>query len=493
MEDGTRSVVKCIYEHSLHIPDKIAVIGTDCTVNYKTFWQYIMGASQLLKERALKQGDRVIVEAGPTVEYLTCCFAIHLCGAVCVPVENGAPESRVQEIAHEVEASLILTGWHPFEQMGCNFESLKGIDNTGYKFPAEHLLQDILFTTGTTGKSKGVMISHFGLMNMCEAENEFLNYSDNNIWLIPTPMNHGGGIRRTYMSMVKGSTVVLMNGFKNLKLFFDNIKRYHVTSIYIPPTAIHYILLLASKELSKYDNQLDFLYTASAPLTSEDKDNLIKLLPHVRKFNSYASTEVSAVACIDYNATPVEVNCVGRPYPGVKIFTVDDELNPFEATKDKPGIIAIKNNTCTLGYWNEPELTMQTIRNGIIYMSDIGYISKEGYLYLMGRRDDVINVGGLKVAPIEVEDVALHFPGVSECVCVPFGDKISELCIKMFIVLKEDSALNTEQLASYLKSKLESYKIPRFIEIIDEIPKTFNGKVDRKKMINMAKSGFRNK
>lgn len=474
-------------------PDKTAVIATDCTVDYKTFWKYILGANQLLKEKHVKQGDRIVLEASHTVEYLTCCFAIHLLGAACVPVEKNAPENRIYEIANEVEASLVLTGKNPLEILGGKLESLAYIVNSGYEFPSDNSLQDIVFTTGTTGKSKGVMITHREQMNISLAANIALNYGKDNIWMIPTPMNHGGGIRRMYMSLVRGSTVLLQDGFRNLKLFFDNMQQFKVTSVFMPPTAVHTILSLAGKELAKYDRQLDFLYSSGDVLQEIDKQKLNVLLPNVRKFDVYSSSEAGDVAFIDYNKVkPLNNNCVGKPYPGVEFYIVDENYHPIKSSKENPGIIAVKSDSIMSGYWKEPELTKETVKNGIIYMADLGYVDEDGKLYLLGRRDDVINIGGLKVAPSEVEDVALHFPKISECVCVPYNNKIIGLCIKMYVVLKEGCVLDKEEIADYLKTKLEAYKIPKMFECVDSIPKTFNGKIDRKRIVYMANSGSPN-
>ncbi len=477
-----RSIVKSIYDHSINYPDKKAIIALDTTVDYKTLWPMVKGMAKLLLDRGLKKGDRVILEANHTVEFLVMCYGIHLAGGVHVPVEFNAPKERVSDISREIEPSMVFTGEHPLEAFGITLEGLLSVECGEPEFPTEDMLQEILFTTGTTGKSKGVMITHYGQMNMCESQNAVLNYSVDNVWLIPTPMNHAAGLRKTHMSMVRGSTVLLMNGFTNLKLFFANIRDHGVTSIYLPPAGVHYILMLASKELAKYDGQLDFLYSSSSALPGGDKEKLISLLPSVRKFDAYGGSEVGAVCYIDYNSVTGNTKCVGKANPGVDIFIVDEHYNKIDATPENPGIIAIKSNTVTAGYWNEPEMTANTIRDGIIYMTDLGYI-EDGYLYLVGRRDDVINVGGLKIAPTEVEDIALRHPMVNECVCIPYEDKIYGRVVKMLVTLNDGYELDPEALADYLGENLEAYKIPKYIERVDSIPRTFNGKIDRKKII----------
>ena len=478
-----RSIVKSIYDHSVAQPQKTALIAPDRTVDYATLWKMVAGMAALLKEKGLNKGERVILEANHTVEFLVMCYGIHLAGGVHVPVEHAAPADRVAAIAAEITPSMTLTGEHPLENFGVTLDTLAAYDGPVPAFPTEDMLQEILFTTGTTGKSKGVMITHYGQMNMCESQNAVLSYSIDNVWLIPTPMNHAAGLRKTHMSMVRGSTVLLMAGFTNLKLFFDNIKNHRVTSIYLPPAGVHYVLMLGAKELAKYDQQLDFLYSSSSALPGGDKEKLISLLPHVRKFDAYGGSEVGAVCYIDYNAVSDDTKCVGKANPGVDIYIVDEHYNRMDnATKENPGIIAIRSNTVTAGYWNEPEMTANTIRDGVIYMTDLGYI-ENGYLYLVGRRDDVINVGGLKIAPTEVEDVALRHPMVDECVCIPYEDRVYGRVVKMLVKLSEGYELDTAVLSQYLGEKLEAYKVPKYIVAIDEIPRTFNGKIDRKRII----------
>jgi len=478
-----RSIVKCIYNHSLSQPNKTALIAPDRTVDYATLWRMVAGMAALLKEKGLGKGERVILEANHTVEFLVMCYGIHLAGGVHAPVEHAAPAERVSAIAQEITPSMILTGEHPLDNFGVTLDELAAYDGPLPEFPTEDMLQEILFTTGTTGKSKGVMITHYAQMNMCESQNAVLNYSIDNVWLIPTPMNHAAGLRKTHMSMVRGSTVLLMAGFTNLKLFFDNIKNHHVTSIYLPPSGVHYVLMLGGKELAKYNDQLDFLYSSSSALPGGDKEKLIALLPDVRKFDAYGGSEVGAVCYIDYNAVTGDTKCVGKANPGVDIYIVDEHYNRMDdATADNPGIIAIRSNTVTAGYWNEPELTANTIKDGVIYMTDLGYIDN-GYLYLVGRRDDVINVGGLKIAPTEVEDVALRHPMVDECVCIPFEDRMAGRVVKMLVKVNNGYELDTAELSAYLLEKLEAYKVPKYIVAVDEIPRTFNGKIDRKRII----------
>ena len=131
------------------------------------------------------------------------------------------------------------------------------------------------------------------------------------------------------------------------------------------------------------------------------------------------------------------------------------------------------------GYVNDPELTAQTLVNGIVYTNDLGYIDEDGFVYVTGRRDDVINVGGLKVAPTEVEAAALEYDGVEDCVCVAVPDNITGSALKLLVVIPSGE-LQPAKLSAYLASRLEGYKVPKFYERVEKIARTFNGKIDRK-------------
>ena len=134
---------------------------------------------------------------------------------------------------------------------------------------------------------------------------------------------------------------------------------------------------------------------------------------------------------------------------------------------------------------NEPELTAETIRDGVIYMSDLGFISEDGYLYLIGRRDDVINIGGFKVVLLKLR---MWHKGLRESLsaCIPYEDKMFGRCLKMLVVLKDNYCFDATAISDYMESKLEEFhKIPKIIDCVREIPKTFNGKIDRKRLIEM--------
>jgi acyl-coenzyme A synthetase/AMP-(fatty) acid ligase len=175
---------------------------------------------------------------------------------------------------------------------------------------------------------------------------------------------------------------------------------------------------------------------------------------------------------------------VGKPYPGTDLKFLDEGGFPKENVSHRDfGIIACKNDSVMSGYWKEPELTNSTIVDGYVVMADVGYRDDDGFVYLAGRRDDVIVSGGHKIAPYEVENIASQIPGVSECVCIPREDKIAGFVPVLIVAMEEGAEFSAKEIAERLAERIEGYKMPRSIHQINEMPRVGNTrKIDRRKL-----------
>jgi len=280
--------------------------------------------------------------------------------------------------------------------------------------------------------------------------------------------------------MITGTTAVLIDGFSNVKLFFEYIRDYHVTSILMPPSAVRMILVLASKELPKYSAQLHHIHTGSAAFPEADKERLIELLPDTHLYFAYGSSEAGTVSMFDYAKNKGKLNCVGKPTRNSHIMIVDENRHEIKSSKDNQGFIAITGDVVMSGYYNAPELTGEILDNGIIYTNDMGYFDEEGYLYMTGRKGDVINIGGLKISPTEVEDIVLRFPGISDAACFAIHDRMGGTVPKLIIIEEPGVTVDIMKLQEHMLNNLEAFKVPKIIEKVTEIPKTSNGKTDRK-------------
>jgi acyl-coenzyme A synthetase/AMP-(fatty) acid ligase len=247
------------------------------------------------------------------------------------------------------------------------------------------------------------------------------------------------------------------------------------------------LVQLAAKKLSEFSDQLDHIHAGSAALPETDKEKISEILPDSRLIFAYGSSEAGCVSLYDFASYQGKINCVGKPNVNAEIFMVDDDKKPYKATKENPGRIAIKGDMVMQGYYKDEELTKTVIdENGVFYTSDLGYIDDEGFIYMVGRADDVINVGGLKIAPTEVEHEVLRMEGIVEAACFATDNKLTGKVPNLAVVMAEGYEFDGKAIAKFLFENLEAYKVPKNIFPVDEIPKKPNGKHDRTNFYKLA-------
>ena len=487
------SIALMIQQFAEEKPLMPAVIANGETCTYQQLACCNRKAARYLQEKGIGPGDRVIVEADHIMPYIYFWYGLQLLGATFVPVEKDTPSNRILEIAGELETTHMVTLTAredlpqavSLEEITPRFLAMD--DSFAAQPPEESALAEILFTTGTTGKSKGVMVSYGNQVNIALAGVETTNIRTDDVWLIPTPMNHAAGLRKCHICMAVGCTVVLLEGFRNFKKYFQTIRDYKVTALYLPPSAIHLLLAVASKNLAELKDQLHFIYSSSAAYPESDKEKMRKLLPKVHMYNCFGSSEVGVVCTDEFcvSGGSVYSGSVGKPNSLSEIVILDENFNEkANATAQDPGLVAIRSKSVAQGYWNEPEQTAKAFRNGMLVMSDLCYFAPNGELILVGRSNDTINLGGLKVAPLEVEEVVMRAPCVDECLLIPMT-RGGNTALKLLVVLKEGMELDEESIRALIQKDLEPYKMPKQIQVVEEIQKTFNGKIDRKKMIGL--------
>ena len=266
-----------------------------------------------------------------------------------------------------------------------------------------------------------------------------------------------------------GATIVITEGIKNINDFFSAFN-YPATKFatFLVPASIRILLQFSSNKLSELADRIDFIETGADAISTEDMKRLCEILPDSRLYNTYASTETGIVSTYNFNDGKCVASCIGVPMKHSKVI-IDDANH-----------IICKGNTIMSGYIGDEEQTSIVLKNNAIYTSDMGRIDEDGMLHLMGREGDVINVGGYKISPTEVEDVAMSYPYVQDCICIAVSHKITGLALKLLVVTSNENLFNTRELALFLKSKLEQYKVPLIYETVPQIKRTFNGKLNRK-------------
>ena len=418
-------------------PQKAAVICDDECCNYAELNRRVDEKVAMLND---DKGSIVCLRAECNIDFLVTYFALHRYGAVAAPMQRDIPEDSFREIEKEL-------GGHR-----CSKD-----------------IADVLYTTGTTGRSKGVMISHRTIL--ADAENLVCGqgFTHDTVFVINGPLNQIGSLSKVYPVILLGGTIILVDGLKDMNRFFAAFDYpSNKMATFLVPASIRILIQLSSQRIAALADKIDFIETGAAAISQNDMQTFCRLLPHSRLYNTYASTETGIISTYNYNDNKCVAGCLGKPMKHSEIVITDK------------GQIACKGGTLMSGYLGDSERTASILKDGIVYTSDIGNIDAEGMLHLTGREDDVINVGGYKVAPTEVEDAALSFADVEDCICIAVEHNITGKALKLLVVMKDNAVLDRRALACHLRSKLESYKVPMIYSQTDKIQRTFNGKLDRK-------------
>lgn len=496
------SIVENLARNAVKTPDKLCLADEHKALTYKQVWDAVCGLAMELDRLGVKRGSCVTVECNQSVEHMISEFAIQLLKGIFVPLEKNAAVGRILEISRETDAAVHignrvideLTDIPYIDITGVTDYSL-GLERDGiYRgsiedlelvdFPRHDDVAEILFSTGTTGKSKGIVLTHGNDIAIAENVCFGVKMKPDNVEMIPMPTSHSHGLRRTYANMANGSSVVFVDNLMLLKKVFAMMDEYRVTSMDLSPSMLGIIFKLSKDRLGDYADTMDYIQLGSAPLSEEDKEHLSRILPNTRLYNFYGSTEAGCSCLMDFNEAQKPKGCIGKPAVNAEFIVVDENRRPIDSSIDNLGFLASRGAINMKEYFNAPQLTAEAMPDGdYIYTKDLGYIDEDGYVYMLGRKDDVINFGGVKISPEEIESMVIKSDMIRDCACIPVDDKLTGQAPKLFIALADGRDYDDKTFKSFLTEVLDANKQPKFIEIIDEIPRTFNGKIKRKELM----------
>ena len=482
-----RSIEEYLFVNATETPDKVAVVVGNQETGYRTLYEKAYRYHEYLKMSGVSKGDIVVTRAIQDLNYIVIYLAIHMAGGIVASLEKNIPLVGFEQAARRVGARFVLL--NEDEQLEGPWNNLYYIEESiderypvlpAIDFPEPEESADILFTTGTTGASKGVELSHKALVSTAEKLIYGCGYKPDTFLVVPGPLNHANAIRKLFATIVNASTICLLNGMSDIPGFFRALEYpLGIKACCLPPAAIRTLFALTNDRIGAYSEKIDFIESASAPLPESDKLRLCQLLPKTRLYNHYASSESAAISMYDYNEFPGKRGCVGKEMPGSHVIVVDDDYKEIKSDKDHMGLLACISDTNMKEYVNDWEPTGEVLGDGVVYTSDIGYKDEEGYIYISGRKGDAINVGGIKVSPGEVEEAALDFEGIDDCICIAQEDKITGQALKLLVVMHQGSSLKVRKIREFLSSRIEAVKVPRFYEQVEKIERTYNGKIDR--------------
>lgn len=476
---GHSPLLQAIFGNARRFPEKKALIINGVEVTYSSLAANVRKAAGILDLLGLRHGDRIILSAHKDVEYIYLYLGAHILGVSDVIVDAESNEERLRFIENEVRPVYCFgyssEGFPSFSFCDLDFDSaLEFSENVPGLEQSD--IAEILFTTGTTGKPKGVCLSHFNIFSSAANINGYIQNGADDVEILGLPICHSFGMGRIRCNLIAGATLIVLGNFANMRLFLKSIEDYHVTGFGVVPAAWEYIRKMSGTRIARYADQIKYIEIGSAAMPLDTKKEILGMFPRTRICMHYGLTEASRNCFQEFHDIE-HLNSIGKPVcekVDVKVFSEDGE----EVPAGEAGELCVKGNMVMSRYLDDAD-SSNAFWGDYFRTGDCGYISSDGYIYLLGREKELINVGGKKVSPMEVED-AICSLGVGDCVCVPMKDPngiMGEL-VKCY-VLKGSTALSFDQIAEALKEKLEFFKRPVEYDWIDCIPTTSSGKKQR--------------
>ena len=451
-----------------------------------------------LAELGVQPGDRVVVSMANCPEVGIIYNAIWRAGAVVTPAMFLLPADALAHIISDAEAAAVITTPEFVDKVR---EAVDGIDSVRFVAStgeaadgivalsslessapgsivarANDDLAALLYTGGTTGRSKGVMLTHGSLYYTGHAAHESAHVPGVNRALGTLPLSHAYGILITLAGMhnPEPGIGVLLRWF-DPQAFLSLIGEHRLQIAAVVPSILQILLTLP---LEEHDlSTLQWVSSGGAPLPPEVEAEFCRRVPSVSIRQGYGLTETAAL--ISTNPVGAERSgSVGRPVPGCTVEIVDDAGNVLPP--GSPGEIVASSPGVMQGYWRSPDTTRDALRDGRLFTGDVGYADEDGYLYIVDRKKDLIIRGGFNVYPRDVEDALMAHPAIAVAAVVGRPDPRHGEEVLAFVSLHPGSSVTSEELVAWGREHIGGYKYPREIHILDVIPLTPVGKIDRK-------------
>lgn len=489
-------------------PNKAAIVFEEVRLTFGELNARVNCISNALLSIGLATGDRVAFLLQNSNVFLEFFFGVAKAGMIAVPLNYRLSDRELLEVIEDSDAKLLVVGLgyeetaEKISQQSKNLENYIFISESGighYHFneiirsysssepvriPSldENSLAAIIYTGGTTGKSKGAMFTHRNFLESCANEIMGVGFRADECGLLAIPLFHIS-IVHILCNFYLGGTTILADRV-DPKLMMETIEREKVTYTILVPTAI--LRLLESPDFGKYDlSTLRTIIYGGAPIPLELLKRTKKTLGDIL-VQVYGMTEAcGTVTCLAKEDHVLEesethnerIGSLGRALSNTEVKIVDDFGE--EVPTGTVGEIVVRGPMVMQGYWKKPEITEQAMRDGWLATGDLAMMDEDGFLYLNDRKKDMIISGGENIYSKEVENVLVSHPSILEAAVVGIPDLEWGEAVKAFVILKQGCQLNADEIIEFCKRNLANYKKPKAVEFVNSLPYTSIGKVDK--------------
>jgi amino acid adenylation domain-containing protein len=498
-------------------PDRLALVEGQRRVTYAEMDHLASGLARGLRAAGVRRGDRVAVYLENSLEAVASIFGILKAGGVFLVLNPTIKADKLAFVLDNSRAAAIVTDRRrqdTVEGLAGRLPHLRSLvvvsPQTASPPPArlerlsfEELAQTpgpppasgcididlaaLIYTSGSSGQPKGVMLTHLNIVSAATSITTYLENTEDDVILNVLPLSFDYGLYQVLMAFKVGGAVVLERSFAYPPVVLQRIAAERVTGFPIVPT-ISAILL--QMELERYDfSSLRYITNTGAMLPTRHIVELRQRLPHVKIFSMYGLTECKRVSYLPPDQIDRRPTSVGKGMPNEEVYIVDEQGNRLDSGI---GELVVRGSHVMKGYWEMPEETDKVLRPGplpgerVLYTGDLFRMDEEGYLYFVGRKDDIIKTRGEKVSPREVENVLYALDGVAEAAVIGVPDPILGEAVKAVVTLREGASLTERDVLRHCSRHLEDFMVPKHVEICATLPKTSSGKIAKQELKRLA-------
>ena len=468
------NIINHLESNSKKYPEKNAIIFENEKISYKELYDRVQNFSLSISELN-KEVISLISEN--SISFIIFYLGIIRSGNIVHIVPPEISETNLNNQIKSSNSQLIICSENVFNNISkyskiktqiLKFSEIKSHSEINKSSLKENSIAHLIFTSGTTSIPKGVGISHTMLEFTTKNIVNILGHVSSDIDILPLPLYHSFGLGCVYTSITVGSTIILHKDASNLSNLLNSIKKFKATTFAAIPATLTKFIKFENSDLKNNFSDIRLVITNSTSIPKNTIQIFREILVNGNLATYYGLTEASRSTFMIFQEDSSRDNSVGKPAAGVSI-KIDGSSN---------NEILIKGKNVISKYWKN-ENADKNIIDGWLRTGDTGFLDNENYLFLKSRKDDIINIGGEKVIPMEIEEVVKQIPEVIDVVAFGIKNEIFGQVIKLQVIKSKESNLEKSKILIHCIKNLEKFKIPNKIEFVEEIPKTSYGKVKR--------------
>lgn len=493
-------------------PQKLALIVGEQRISYRDLEDRAARVAAVLSREGVHRGDRVAIFLDNSLEAVVSLFGALKAGAVFSIINHTTKADKLAYILNNCRATALVTHKRLLKEATPALEDspsvkvllVSALPETGAPANALSLERELenaaplprdldsvdidlamlIYTSGSTGFPKGVMVTHQNVEAAARSVSTYLEHAEDDIIINTLPISFDYGLYQILMSCLVGAAVVLEKGFAYPAAVLKKIREEHVTHLPLVPTMASLLVQMKDLDANTAPDSIRCITNTAAALPPAHIQQLQDTFPAARIYSMYGLTECKRCTWLPPEQLKIRPTSVGKAIPNTEAYVVDEQGQ--QVAPGVTGELVIRGATVMQGYWENQEATDRALKRGgrypwekVLHTGDLFTADEEGYLYFVGRKDDIIKSRGEKVSPKEIENTLYALEQVQEAVVVGVPDEILGMALKAVIVLAEPDTMTERNVLSHCAKHLETYMVPKYVEFRSALPKTSTGKIKR--------------